>query len=97
MNIRDYRYKDGGDRIPTQGGQTVTTPNEVNDLALYASANAIYNFTDWWNAELRYRFGTNFTDDQILIFEDAVDLNPSEVILREFVQHQVMLQTTFTY
>lgn len=97
VNIRDYRYKDGGVKLPTSTSQQVLTPDDVNDLALGAGANVLYNFTNWWNAELRYRFGTNFTDDQILIFDDVVDIDPSRVILREFVQHQVMIQTTFTY
>lgn len=97
VNIRDYHYKGGGTRVPTQGGQQVISPEDVNDLALYAGANVLYNFTNWWNAELRYRFGTNFTDDQIEIFQNAVDVSPSEVILREFIQHQLMVQTTFTY
>ncbi|MBA2662526.1 MAG: hypothetical protein H0U74_09550 [Bradymonadaceae bacterium] len=95
--IRDYRYAGGGVRLPTANGGEVETPNSVNDLSVGVRASAGYQLSAWWNAELSYRFGTNFTDDQIRVFEQSGDIEPSQIILREFVRHHIMFQTTFTY
>jgi hypothetical protein len=87
--MRDYARLDV--RVIETDEAIITLPAEASDLLIGGHANVSYRISNAWSAQLRYSYGSNFTDDVI-----EID-GPGESALRDYVRHQVLLSTTLTY
>lgn len=91
FQMRDYTFNtDFTESAPGAG------PDSLTDEILAGRAGVRTNIDDWWSVDLRYSLRANFTDD---VFEvEAIDPeDPTELVLRDYMQHVVTLSTTFQY